>query len=141
MTLEEMKAMAMRLPEGVNKGDLSVFDQLAAPNVVDHGLPPGIPPTVEGTKMFFTAFRGAFRDLHYKVDDTIAEGDRVVQRVTGTGTMKGDFQGMPASNKSATWTEIHILRFQNGKVCEHWAVVDQLSMLAQLGFASAPGAH
>jgi steroid delta-isomerase-like uncharacterized protein len=141
MTLEEMKAIAMRLPEAINSGDLSAFDQVTAPNAVDHAVPPGLPPTVEGTKMFLGAFRAAFPDLHYKVDDTIAEGDRVVQRITGTGTMKGDFQGMPASNKSATWSEIHIVRFQNGKVSEHWAVVDQLSMLAQLGFASMPGAH
>ena len=73
------------------------------------------------------------------MDDTIAEGDRVVQRVTGHGTMKGDFMGMKASGKSATWMEIHIVRYANGKVCEHWAVTDQASMLAQLGFG--PGAH
>ncbi len=139
MNLEEMKTMSMRLPEAVNKGDFSAFDQVIASDAVDHGLPPGIPPTVQGTKMFLSAFRTAFPDLHYHVEDTIAEGDRVVQRVTGHGTMKGDFQGMKASNKSATWTEIHIVRFQNGKVCEHWAVVDQATMLAQLGFG--PGAH
>ncbi len=141
MTLDEMKAAATRLAEAINKGDLSAFDQVIAADAVDHGLPPGVPPTVQGTKMFLMGFRAAFPDLHYTVDDTIAEGDRVVQRLTGTGTMKGEFQGMPASNKSATWTEMHIVRFANGKVCEHWAVVDQLSMLAQLGFASMPGAH
>lgn len=141
MTLEEMKAAATRLPEAINRGDLSAFDQVIAADAVDHGLPPGVPPTVQGTKMFLMTFRAAFPDLHYTVDDTIAEGDRVVQRITGTGTMKGDFQGMAASNKSATWSEIHIVRFTNGKVSEHWAVVDQVSMLAQLGFASMPGAH
>ncbi len=139
MTLEEMKALSMRLPEAINQGDLSAFDAVIARDAVDHGLPPGVPPTAQGTKMFLAAFRAAFPDLHYTVDDTIAEGDRVVQRITGTGTMKGDFQGMKASNKSATWTEIHIVRFQNDKVCEHWAVVDQASMLAQLGFG--PGTH
>ncbi len=139
MTLDEMKALAMRLPEAINKGDFSVFDQVTAPDAADHSVPPGLPPTVQGTVMFLTAFRAAFPDLHYQVDDMIAEGDQVVQRVTGTGTMKGDFQGMKASNKSATWTEIHIVRFANGKVCEHWAVVDQVSMLAQLGFG--PGSH
>jgi predicted ester cyclase len=46
---------------------------------------------------------------------------------------------MPASGKSATWSEIHITRYENGKAVEHWAVVDQLGMLAQLGFAQAPG--
>jgi predicted ester cyclase len=53
--------------------------------------------------------------------------------------MKGDFLGMPASGKEATWSEIHIVRFADGKAVEHWGVVDQLGMLAQLGFAQAPG--
>jgi steroid delta-isomerase-like uncharacterized protein len=141
MTLEEMRSAAMRLPDAINKGDLSAFDQLIAADAVDHALPPGIPPTLEGTKMFFSAFLAAFPDLHYQVDDTIVEGDRVVQRVTGHGTMKGEFQGMPASNKSATWNEIHIVRYANGKVAEHWAVIDQVSMLTQLGFMPAPGGH
>ncbi len=62
----------------------------------------------------------------------------VVQRVIGTGTMKGAFQGMPPSGKSATWSEIHIVRFANGKVVEHWANIDQLGMLTQLGFIQPP---
>jgi predicted ester cyclase len=52
--------------------------------------------------------------------------------------MRGDFQGMPASGKEATWSEIHIVRFADGKVVEHWGVVDQLGMLAQLGFGAPP---
>ena len=83
--------------------------------------------------------RKAFPDLHYTVHDVIAEGDRVVQRATGRGTMKGEFQGMPPSGKSATWQEIHITRFEGGKAVEHWGVIDQMAMLAQLGFVEAPG--
>lgn len=139
MAPEEMKAMVTRLPEGINKGDLTVFDQLTAPDPVDHSLPPGMPATVQGTKMSLSVFRAAFPDLHYRIEDTIAEGDRVAQRVTGHGTMKGDFQGMPASGKSATWSEIHIVRFANGKVVEHWATADMASMLQQLGFGA--GGH
>ena len=83
--------------------------------------------------------RGAFPDLHVKVEDQIAEGDRVVLRITSSGTMKGEFAGMPPSGKSATWAGVHIVRFATGKQVEHWGVNDQLSMLQQLGFAQAPG--
>lgn len=134
MSVEQNKTIADRLPTEISKGNFAIFDEVIDPKAVDHTLPPGMPQTVEGTKMFFTAFRATFPDLKYKVEDTIAEGDYVVQRTTGTATMKGDFQGMPASNKSATWSEIHIVRFANGKVVEHWANVDQMGMLAQLGF-------
>jgi len=140
MTTEENKASGRRFVEEVfNRGNLAVVDELTDPNFVDHSLPPGVPPGNEGFKAFVTMFRAAFPDLHYTIDDEIAEGDLVVQRSTGHGTMKGDFQGMPASGKEATWSEIHIVRFADGKVVEHWGVVDQLGMLAQLGFAQAPG--
>jgi steroid delta-isomerase-like uncharacterized protein len=140
MGTQENKASATRfLDEVINKGNVSVIDELSGANFVDHQAPPGVPPTAEGVKGFITMFRAAFPDLHYTLEDSIAEGDRVVQRATAHGTMKGDFMGMPASGKSATWSEIHITRYENGKAVEHWAVVDQLGMLAQLGFAQAPG--
>ena len=140
MGTQENTASATRfLEEVMNWGNLSVIDELSAPNFVDHSAPPGISPTNEGFKAFVAMFRSAFPDLHYTLEESIAEGDRVAQRTTAHGTMKGDFQGMPASGKSATWSEIHITRFENGKAAEHWGVVDQLGMLVQLGFAQAPG--
>jgi steroid delta-isomerase-like uncharacterized protein len=140
MTTEANKANARRfIDEVVNRGNVAVIDELSGPNFVDHTAPPGVPPTAEGNKVFLTMLRAAFPDLHATIEDQVAEGDRVVQRVTTHGTMSGDFQGMPASGKEATWSGIHIIRFADGKAVEHWGVVDQLGMLAQLGFAQAPG--
>ena len=140
MGIDQNKALARRfLEEVMNKGDVDVIDELSAPNFVDHSLPPGVPATNEGFKGFVRTFRTAFPDLHYTMNDEIADGDKVVQHVTGHGTMHGDFQGMPASHKSATWNEIHITRLQDGKAVEHWGVVDQMAMLVQLGFVEAPG--
>ena len=134
MSVEQNKMIADRLPTEISKGNLAVLDEVIDPKAVDHAVPPGLPQTLEGTKKFFAGFLAAFPDLKYKIEDTIAEGDYVAQRATGTGTMKGPMQGMPPSNKRATWEEIHILRFANGKVVEHWANVDQLKMLTDLGF-------
>jgi steroid delta-isomerase-like uncharacterized protein len=140
MGTQENKASARRfVDEVVNRGNFAVLDELTGPNFVDHSAPPGVPATAEGQKAFWTMYRAAFPDLHATSEDEVAEGDRVVQRITTHGTMRGDFQGMPASGKEATWSEIHIVRFADGKVVEHWGVVDQLSMLQQLGFAEAPG--
>ena len=141
MGTHENKAIARRfLDDVVNRGNLAVIDELTGPNFVDHSAPPGVPATIEGQKTFLTMFRAAFPDLHYTMESEIAEGDWVVQYMKGHGTMKGDFLGMAASGKEATWTEIHITRFDgNGKAVEHWGVVDQLGMLVQLGFAQAPG--
>ncbi len=140
MGTEENKASARRfLEEIVNRGNVAVIDEVTAPGFVDHSAPPGVPPTTEGFKAWITQFRAAFPDLQYTIEDEIAEGDRLVQRVTARGTMRGDFMGMPASGKTATWQEIHITRFEGGKAVEHWGVVDQMGMLVQLGFAQAPG--
>ena len=140
MGIVENKANGNRfLEEVINRGNLAVVVELSGPDFIDHQAPPGVPPTAEGAKTFIAMFRAAFPDLHYTVEDTIAEGDKVVTRATAHGTMTGDFMGMPASGKSATWSEIHITRYENGLAVEHWAVVDQLGMLAQLGFAEAPG--
>jgi steroid delta-isomerase-like uncharacterized protein len=140
MSTEENKTLARRFLEDViNGGQVGKIDEYMAENFVDHQAPPGVPPNREGVKGFVTAFRTAFPDLHYTLEDVIAEGDRVVQRATAHGTMKGEFQGMPPSGKSATWEEVHITRFQNGKAVEHWGVTDQMGMLAQLGFVEAPG--
>jgi len=92
MTMEANKANAQRfVDEVVNGGNLAVIDELLAPDFVDHGGQPGVPPTREGTKAIMAMLHKAFPDLHATVDDVIAEGDKVVQRTTSHGTMKGSF--------------------------------------------------
>jgi predicted ester cyclase len=135
MTAEQNKTLLRRIPEEIfNKGNLAIAGEIFAADYIEHvALPPGIPSGLPGLKLFVTALRAAFPDLRYHVDDEIAEGDKVVQRATVDGTMRGEFQGMPATGKHATWTEIHVSRVAGGKLVEHWATVDQLGMLQQLG--------
>jgi steroid delta-isomerase-like uncharacterized protein len=139
---EENKALASRVPlEAFNQGRLEVVDEVLAPDSVDHTqLPPGLPPGREGLKALIGALRTAFPDLQITINQQIAEGDRVATYATTSGTMQGDFAGMPASGKRATWEAIHIVRIAGGRVVEHWAVQDQLAMLQQLGFAPTPEA-
>ncbi len=140
MTTEANKASARRMvDEVVNQGNFALIDELMAPDFIDHSAPPGVPTTRDGVKILMAMLREAFPDLHATIDDVIAEGDKVVQRTTAHGTMKGAMMGMPPSGKSATWQQIHIIRFADGKEVEHWSVIDQLGMLQQLGFAEAPG--
>jgi predicted ester cyclase len=134
------KKMVDRIPlEVINKGDFGLIDEIFATDFVERYPQPGVPPTREGYKQFVKAFKTAFPDLHYTIDDAIESGDKTVHRVTASGTMKGDFMGMPATGKRATWTEIHIGRVANGRLVEHWGLVDQLNMLVQLGVVPAPG--
>jgi steroid delta-isomerase-like uncharacterized protein len=139
---EQNKAIAARIPlEAFNEGKLEVIDELIADDNVDHAaLPPGMPPGKEGLKLLVTALRTAFPDFKITIKMQLADGDLVVGYATQTGTMTGEFAGMPPSGKTASWDSIHITRVKDGKIVEHWAVQDQLSMLQQLGFAPTPEA-
>ncbi len=136
----DIKRTAERIPlEVLNEGKFELLDEILAPNFVDHFAQPGVPPTREGLKQSLKALKSAFPDVRYTIDDAIVCGDQVVHRLSATGTMKGDFMGIPATGKRASWTEIHVGRGVNGLLTEHWAVVDQLGMLVQLGIVPAPG--
>jgi predicted ester cyclase len=128
-----------RIVEIWNLGKVELIDQLYAPEYVDRTPQEGFAPTLDGLKKAVSALKAGFPDLHYTLDESIYSGDKLVHRVTARGTMTGDFNGMPATNKTATWTEIHIARLVDGRIVEHWGVADQLSMLVQLGVVPAPG--
>ena len=129
-----------RIPlEVLNNGNFGLIDEIVATDFVEHYPQPGVPPTREGLKQTLQALKTAFPDLRYTIEDSIESGDKIVHRLTGTGTMKADYMGMPATGKRATWTEIHIGRVANGRLAEHWGLVDQLGLLVQLGIVAAPG--
>ncbi len=133
MSIETNKTQARRLPlEAYNKGNVTVFDEIVAVEMIDHFPPPGFPPGRDGYKMFVPALRTAFPDLTYSLDLEIADGDKVVHKATARGTHQGEFMGIPGTGKQVTWTETHILRFANGQVVEHWGNADQAGMMQQL---------
>jgi predicted ester cyclase len=136
---EDIKAIGRRIAEEVyNQGRVEVIDEIVAPDIREHGsLPPGVPPGREGLKAIVRALRAAFPDVKYKVDLQVVEGDLLANRVTASGTMKGDLWGMRATGKKATWTESHFVRIKNGQMVDQWGDVDQLGMLQQLGLAPA----
>jgi len=139
MTMD-VKRTAERIPlEVLNTGRFGVLDEILATNFVDHSPQPGVAPTREGLKESLSALKTAFPDVRYTIDDAIVCGDQIVHRVSATGTMTGDLMGIPATGKRASWTEIHIARGVDGRLTEHWGLVDQLGMLVQLGVVPAPG--
>ena len=137
---EENKALVRRFHEEViNKGNLGVMDELCAPNMVDHSLPPEFPAGMEGTKQMISMFRAALPDVRVTIEDLIAEGDKVTCRWTACGTHKGDFMGIAATGKQVTVTGIGIDRIVGGKAVEHWESFDQFGMMQQLGVIPAQG--
>jgi predicted ester cyclase len=74
----------------------------------------------------------ALSDIKFTIDDLIAEGDRVVARLTAGARQTGEFMGLPPSGKSYEVGEIHIFRLTDGKIAEHWLEMDAMGLMQQL---------
>jgi len=82
------------------------------------------------------ATRRAFPDFHLIIRDQIAEGDKVVTRVTFHGTHQGQFNGIAATGRQVTWPGMAMDRIANGKVVEMWHVQSTAGLLQQIGGAA-----
>jgi len=137
---EENKAHYRRTFEEVfNQGNLALVDELVAPDFLDHEVPPGMNNRgPDSTRQLVTMLRTAFPDLHFTIEDLVAEGDTVAGRVTMSGTHLGPFQGIPPTGRSFQQAQMYFVRFRDGKAIEHRAVRDELGMMRQLGVLPAP---
>jgi steroid delta-isomerase-like uncharacterized protein len=137
---EDNKAIVLRLIEEVyNEGNLGVVDELMAPDIFDHAAVPEHQHGIDGSKHVMEWVREFSSDVHYDVDDIIAEGDKVAVRMTQSGTHTGTVRGIPPTGKRFSVDYVHWFRLADGKVAELWAVRDDLTRLQQLGLTSGPG--
>jgi steroid delta-isomerase-like uncharacterized protein len=133
------KVMQRFYDEVVNGGNLDLIDELLTDDFVEHEAFPEITPDRAGVKQFFGLFRQAFPDGTFTVEDMVAEGDRVVARVTIRGTQHGEFMGVPPLGKEIEVQAIDIVQFRDGVATAHWGISDTAGMLMQLGALPAPG--
>ncbi len=144
MNTSDFKRMFRHMPEVFfNQGDTSGADREIRSDYVDYVLPPQFPRGIEGLRQFVAMMRNAMPDLHYDIDhlgpdDLIGEGDKVMHRLLASGTHQGELLGIPATGRHITWTEMHIGRYENGVLVEHWGNVDVLGMFQQMGVIPAP---
>ena len=141
MSAETNKAVARRFLEEVwNNGNLAVLNEIIAEDHVNIGPStlPGAPAGPEGAKQVVILYRNAFPDIHFTIDEQIAEGEKVLTRWTAHGTHQGELQGLPATGKSSTVLGIAIDRIVNGKIVESWGLFDYFSMMQQLGVIPMP---
>ena len=121
------------LDELFTKGNFDATDELVHPDFVNHEAPPGAPQGPDGLKQTVTWLRSLWGDMVFDIEDHIAEGDKVVARVTMHGHHVGEFLGRPPTGKEFAVKQIHIWRLEDGKVIEHWSVRDDLGQAFQLG--------
>jgi steroid delta-isomerase-like uncharacterized protein len=115
-----------------------VLDELYATDFVFHSGTGEVIHGLKNCKQSQSDFFSAFPDIHYTIDDIVAEGDRVAARWTMTGTHKGEFMGIPPTNKKVTISAITIDRIAGGKYVEEWLRFDTLDFMQQLGIVPTP---
>jgi steroid delta-isomerase-like uncharacterized protein len=123
-----------------NRNDRSGWFGFHAEAVRAHGLAPE-PLDMAGMKKFYGALWGGFPDLTIHIDDLVGEGDKVVWRITVSGTHDGTFQGVPATGKPVKFGAHYTFRVENGKIVERWSTIDRLAVLAQVGALTLPAAR
>ena len=136
--LDTNKAIVMRAwEEAFNQGNLNVIDEVfdtsyierTPYNVIEQGGP-------ERVKQAFKWMHSVFGNLHFEVEQMVAEGDIVVSRAMATGTHIGEFMGVSATGQPVRFAAVVISRLSNGKHVEDWSFVDSYAILRQIGNVS-----
>ncbi|MCK6627049.1 MAG: ester cyclase [Anaerolineae bacterium] len=138
MSTTENKAILQRAIANWNSGSLVAYLELYNADVVLHGFPPGLPPGIQGAKLFYEGLWAAFPNPRLTLDDVMAEGDKVVCRFNMQATHQGEFMGIPPTGKGVKVSGITILRFSDGKCIERWNQADMMGWLQQLGAIPTP---
>lgn len=122
-----------------NEGRLELIEDIIAPDFINFGRQRG----QDGLKVIVAVWRTAFPDLHIRVEEELVANDRVMVRVTCSGTHRAELRHLtmgviPATGKYFSVEQIHIFRIRNDRIVEHRACRDDLGMLQQLGWIATP---
>ena len=134
MTTDHKKTVGLLIEEVFNKGNLYVMEEVVHADY-RYQSPTESMQGIEDLRAFVMAFRVAFPDLHIRIEDQIAEGEKVSTRITMTGTHRGDFLELPATGKPVRIQGVVLSRLQEGLIVQEWEFLDQLTLLQQLGLA------
>jgi steroid delta-isomerase-like uncharacterized protein len=137
------KQIAQRfMDECWNKGNLNMLSDLVATNCRYHDpVFPNLTSGADNIRNHIETCRRGFPDLRFTIDNTIAEGDEVVNHWTVKGTHKGQFLSLAPTNKHATVSGTSIFRIKDSKIAETWSDWNLMSLMEQLGISASPQAH
>lgn len=137
MSVEENKAIVRDYFEAFTNKDLAWIDEHIAPDFVRHD--PGLPFEVrgpEGVRHLNSVLLTAFPDLRLDLEDVVGEGDKVLARLTIRATHQGEFMDIPPTGKEVEVGVLDLFLIADGRLEEHWAMIDNLGMMRQLGVIS-----
>jgi predicted ester cyclase len=132
MSAKQIKVATQLAFDELNKKNPAVFDEITTPNTVWHQTPVDI----VGGEAYMQWLKGVFLtfpDIHFSLDDIVAEGDKVAFRYSWTGTFKGNWGKIAPTNKKVTHKVFAFQRYEKGRIAESWSTGDSSSMYRQMG--------
>jgi steroid delta-isomerase-like uncharacterized protein len=134
-------ALILRFYEELwNNWDLPIADEILAPEVHFRGTLGTTGVGIKAFKGYVERVRAAFPDWHNRVDELIAAGEKVVARLTWSGTHDGELLGVPPTGRRVTYAGVGIFELRDGRICAAWVVGDTQELWKALGMLSfAPG--
>ena len=133
MSAEENKALVRRWFEELDKRNFAIIDELIPEDYVDHNPPlPNLPPGREGVRQSSLQLFEAFPDAVHILEDQMAEGDKVMTRLTTRATFQGEIFGLKPTGKLIEVKGMAVHRVANGQLVEHWAHLDMAGFMRQL---------
>ena len=133
MSPEENTALIIRAIDLFNARRLDEAVELYDLDYVNHGPGGQELRGRDGIRGLWDLFLGAFPDLTIAIEDVICQGSKVALRWTVTGSHRGEFLGIPATNKSVTLRGVEIFQVDNGTLREAWDQYDRLHLIEQIG--------
>jgi predicted ester cyclase len=133
---ENIAALRRLIELGFSQGDLTILDELMSPTVVEHQRGNG--PGIEGARAVVATLHRWFSDFGMTVLEVAADGDKVWSLNRARGVNTGSIMGNPPTGKRMEVDVIDIVRFESGRIVEHWGIADQLGMLIQLDLLHRP---
>jgi steroid delta-isomerase-like uncharacterized protein len=139
MTVEENKEVVRCWVDAWNAKDVDGAEGLLRPDYVRHD--PSVPDIVgpQAERQFIAGALTAFPDLHFEVEQLVAEDDLVFCRLTVRGTHRAEFMGVPPSGRHVRFESVDIYRLLDTKIAEQWVVMDTFGLLQQIGAIPSPG--
>ena len=128
------KEIVLRKFEALSEGSLAALDEAIGDEIVSYD--PSEPGPLRGRDAYRAAvetYLSAFSGLRARIEDQVAEGDKVATRWTVTGRHDGELSGVPPTGKEVEFTGIDIHRIENGRIVEEWTSWDALGLMRQLG--------
>ena len=126
------------LDDVVNLGRLERANDLVKEDFIELDPLPGQQQGREGLKAVIAMLRSAFHDMHWTVQEMVAEGEKVVTRFSWTGTHRGPFLGIPATGRSVEVKGVVIDRLEDDKMADSRLLMDTMSLMQQLGVIPPP---